>query len=282
MQRDLPGEPHAAVDLDRGRALANAASSASSLAPRTARSSNSAASHPATSASASATSGASTRQAAACTAALATSARTSMSAHMCLIAWKPPMAWPNWWRPLAYSTASSSVSAACPTWSAAVIRAPSRASAAATESGSGSPPSSVSNRHSGVSGSSGAAMRASASAAGAGDNRRASGFPVGPVSVTSASRDPRCSTRTGSEPVHCSPTWARPAAAPSTRSCAAAKKVPTSGPGTSARPSSSKTITASASPRPVPTGSATVSSEDPRFSQRRPVARVNHPVGPLP
>ena len=83
------------------RALPSAASSASSLAPPTDRSTSWPGVHPATAASASTTSGASARQAAACTAARATSARTSMSAHMCLMAWKLPMGVPNCWRSLA-------------------------------------------------------------------------------------------------------------------------------------------------------------------------------------
>ncbi len=83
------------------RALPMAASSASSLAPPTARSTSWPGVHPVAAASASTTSGWSARQAAACNAARATSARTSMSAHMCLMAWKVPIGVPNCWRSLA-------------------------------------------------------------------------------------------------------------------------------------------------------------------------------------
>src|SRR5664279_11763 len=60
------------------------------------------------------------------TAQRATSVRTAMSAHRCLIAWNPPIGRPNCRRCLAYSTASSVVHAAIPIWSAAVSTAPSR------------------------------------------------------------------------------------------------------------------------------------------------------------
>ena len=101
MQRDLPGEAHAAVHLDGGPGVGEAASSASSLAPDTRALEQLPGVQPAAAASAAATSGASARQAAACTAARATSARTSMSAQMCLTAWKVPIGLPNWWRSLA-------------------------------------------------------------------------------------------------------------------------------------------------------------------------------------
>ena len=54
-----------------------------------------------------------------------------------------------------------------------------------------------------------------------------------------------------------------PSAAPSTAPATAARKVPTSGPGTRARPSSSKTTVASARPRPVPSGSGRVREKTP-------------------
>ena len=84
-------------------------------------------------------------------------------------------------------------------------------------------------------------------------------------STSSASSAPRCSTSTGpgGRLAVCTPTWARPSAAPSTTPALAARKVPTSGPGTRPRPSSSKTTAASASPRPVPDGSGSVNAKTP-------------------
>ncbi len=94
--------------------MATAASSASTFAPNTLRSSIWLGVQPAASASASTTSGASKRQAAAWTAARATSDRTSMSAHMCLTAWNEPMGLPNCCRSLAYATANSSAATSVP------------------------------------------------------------------------------------------------------------------------------------------------------------------------
>ena len=79
--------------------------------------------------------------------------------------------------------------------------------------------------------------------------RASPGPPTGRSNA--ASSDVRCSTNQGGpvRPWH-SPTIARPSAAPGTRPREAARKVPTSGPGTSARPSSSKTTAASAQAEP--------------------------------
>ena len=50
---------------------------------------------------------------------MADSTSSSMSAHLCLMAWKLPMGRPNWIRVLAYSTDASSTRCAPPTCSAA-------------------------------------------------------------------------------------------------------------------------------------------------------------------
>ena len=82
--------------------------------------------------------------------------------------------------------------------------------------------------------------------------------------TSSASSEPRCSTSTGpGRRTVCDADLHAALGGAVDEAGAAARNVPTSGPGTSARPSSSKTTTASASPRPVPAGSGRVSAKTP-------------------